>query len=56
MIEILKKEMMMKYEMNDLAKLYHFLGIEVYQEEEGIFCKDFLIKHVGLYVKYCVLN
>jgi hypothetical protein len=37
MIEDFRKEMMMRYEMNDLGLLHHFLGIEIYQEVDGVF-------------------
>ncbi|GAU28943.1 hypothetical protein TSUD_59560 [Trifolium subterraneum] len=37
MVENFKIEMMKKYEMNDLGLLHHFLGIEVYQDEYGVF-------------------
>lgn len=37
MIEEFKNEMLKKYEMSDLGLLRHFLGIEIYQEEEGVF-------------------
>lgn len=37
MVENFKIEMMKKYEMSDLGLLHHFLGIEVYQDEYGVF-------------------
>lgn len=37
MIEEFKKEMMKRYEMSDLGLLYHILGIEIYQDNGGVF-------------------
>lgn len=37
MLEDFKKEMMKMYEMSDLGLLHYFLGIEVLQDEHGIF-------------------
>ena len=37
MIEDFKSDMMKKYEMSDLGLLNYFLGIEIYQQEDGIF-------------------
>jgi transposase InsO family protein len=37
MIEEFKVEMMKRYEMSDLGLLHHFLGMEVYQDENGVF-------------------
>ena len=37
MIEDFKRDMMKKYEMSDLGFLHYFLGIEIYQNEEGVF-------------------
>ena len=37
LIEDFRKEMMMRYEMNDLGLLHHFLGIEIHQEGDGVF-------------------
>jgi len=36
LIEDFRKEMMMRYEMNDLGLLHHFLGIEIHQEDDGV--------------------
>ncbi|GJX42263.1 retrovirus-related pol polyprotein from transposon TNT 1-94 [Tanacetum coccineum] len=36
-IEDLKNEMMQKYEMSDLGLLNHFLEMEIYQDEGGVF-------------------
>jgi hypothetical protein len=37
MIEEFKKDMVNKYEMSDMGLLHYFLGIEVYQDKEGVF-------------------
>lgn len=37
MIEEFKNEMLKKYKMSDLGLLRHFLSIEIYQEEGGVF-------------------
>ncbi|KAK2969370.1 hypothetical protein RJ640_000642 [Escallonia rubra] len=37
MIKDFRKEMMKKYEMNDMGLLKHFLGMEVHQDDEGVF-------------------
>ncbi|KAG6486941.1 hypothetical protein ZIOFF_055522 [Zingiber officinale] len=37
MIEEFKDDMTQKYEMSDMGLLQHFLGMEIYQEEETIF-------------------
>lgn len=37
MIEEFRREMMMKYEMSDLGLLYYFLGMEIYQDDDGVF-------------------
>ena len=37
MIQEFKMEMMKKYEMSDLGLLHHFLGMEIYQDNEGVF-------------------
>jgi hypothetical protein len=37
MIEEFKNEMMKRYEMSDMGLLHHFLGIEIYQEKDGVF-------------------
>ncbi|CAL5391936.1 unnamed protein product [Camellia sinensis] len=37
LIEDFKREMMKKYEMSDLGLLHHFLGIEIYQNNGGVF-------------------
>ena len=43
LIEDFRKEMMMRYEMNDLGLLHHFLGIEIHQEGDGVFiCQNIL--------------
>lgn len=54
MIENFKIEMMKKYEMSDLGLLHHFLGIEVYQDEYGVFiCQkryaENILKKFGMY-------
>ena len=36
-IEDFKKDMMKKYEMSDLGLLHYFLGIEIYQDDYGVF-------------------
>ena len=37
----LKKGMMKRYEMNDVGLLYHFLGMENYQYDNGVFvCQE----------------
>ncbi|XP_050888690.1 secreted RxLR effector protein 161-like [Lathyrus oleraceus] len=46
--------MMKKYEMSDLGLLHHFLGIEVYQDEYGVFiCQkryaENILKKFGMY-------
>jgi len=37
LIEDFRKEMMMRYKMNDFGLLHHFLGIEIHQEDDGVF-------------------
>ena len=37
MIEEFRREMMMKYEMSDLGLLHYFLGMEIYQDDDGVF-------------------
>ena len=37
MISNFKDEMMKRYEMSDLGLLHHFLGIEIHQEDKGVF-------------------
>ena len=37
MVEKLRKEMMKKYGMDDIGLFRYFLGIKVYQEEDGVF-------------------
>ena len=37
MIEELKKKMKLEFEMTYMGTLYYFLGIEVKQQEDGIF-------------------
>ncbi|KAL3534236.1 hypothetical protein ACH5RR_002697 [Cinchona calisaya] len=37
MITKFKKDMMKKYEMNDMRLLHHFLGIEIDQNDDGVF-------------------
>ncbi|CAL5325451.1 unnamed protein product [Camellia sinensis] len=37
LIEDFKREMMKKYEMSDLGLLHHFLGIEIHQNNGGVF-------------------
>ncbi|KAK2981146.1 hypothetical protein RJ640_028512 [Escallonia rubra] len=37
MIKDFRKEMMKKYEMNDMGLLKHFLGMEIHQDDEGVF-------------------
>lgn len=37
MVEDFKNEMMKKYEMSDMGLLHYFLGIEIYQEKDGVF-------------------
>ncbi|KAK2398761.1 putative mitochondrial protein [Trifolium repens] len=54
MVENFKIEMMKKYEMSDLGLLHHFLGIEVYQDEYGVFiCQkryaENILKKFGMY-------
>uniref|UniRef100_A0A5B7B4M6 Retrovirus-related Pol polyprotein from transposon TNT 1-94 n=1 Tax=Davidia involucrata TaxID=16924 RepID=A0A5B7B4M6_DAVIN len=36
-IKEFKNEMMKRYEMSDMGLLHHFLGIEIYQNEDGVF-------------------
>ena len=36
-IEEFKMEMMKKYEMSDMGMLHYFLGIEIFQEDDGVF-------------------
>lgn len=36
-IEEFKKEMIKRYEMNDIGLVHHFLGIKVYQDDRGVF-------------------
>lgn len=54
MIEKFKIEMMKKYETSDIGLLHHFLGIEVYQDEYGVFiCQKRyagnILKKFGMY-------
>lgn len=37
MITDFKRDMMQRYELNDLGLLHHFLGIEVHQQDDGVF-------------------
>ena len=37
MIADFKKDMMKRYEMNDMGLLHHFLGMEIYQYDDGVF-------------------
>ena len=37
MIDDFKMEIMKKYEMSDLGLLHHFLGMEIYQDNNGVF-------------------
>ncbi|XP_041999860.1 uncharacterized mitochondrial protein AtMg00810-like [Salvia splendens] len=37
MIHDFKIEMMKRYEMSDMGLLHHFLGMEIYQENDGVF-------------------
>lgn len=37
LIEDFRKEMRMRYEMNSLGLLHHFLGIEIHQEDDRVF-------------------
>ena len=37
MIKEFKKDMMRRYEMSDMGLLHHFLGIEIYQQKDGVF-------------------
>jgi len=37
MIVDFKKDMMKRYEKNDMGLRHHFLGIEIYQKDHGIF-------------------
>lgn len=37
MIEEFRNDMMRRYEMSDMGLLNHFLGIEIYQVEDGVF-------------------
>ena len=47
MVEKFRKEMMKKYEMSDMRLLHYFLGIEVYQEENGVFiCQKRYVEHI----------
>ncbi|GJR92333.1 retrovirus-related pol polyprotein from transposon TNT 1-94 [Tanacetum coccineum] len=47
MIEDFKNEMMQKYEMSDLGLLNHFLGMEIYQDEGGVFiCQEKYVEKI----------
>ena len=47
MVEKFRNEMMKKYEMSDMGLLHYFLGIEVYQEEDGVFiCQKRYVEHI----------
>ncbi|GKB29356.1 retrovirus-related pol polyprotein from transposon TNT 1-94 [Tanacetum coccineum] len=47
MIEDFKNEMMQKYEMSDLGLLNHFLEMEIYQDEGGIFaCQEKYVEKI----------
>ncbi|GJS62129.1 retrovirus-related pol polyprotein from transposon TNT 1-94, partial [Tanacetum coccineum] len=47
MIEDFKNEMMQKYEMSDLGILNHFLGMEIYQDEDGVFiCQENYVEKI----------
>ncbi|KAJ4961692.1 hypothetical protein NE237_021602 [Protea cynaroides] len=37
MIQVFKQEMMMNYEISDMGLLHQFLGIEICQDEDGVF-------------------
>ncbi|RVW58020.1 Retrovirus-related Pol polyprotein from transposon RE1 [Vitis vinifera] len=50
MVEKFRNEMMKKYEMSDMGLLHYFLGIEVYQEEDGVFICQKRTRHIA--VKY----
>lgn len=49
-----RKELMMRYEMNGFGMLHHFLGIEIYPENDEVFiCQkkhaDKILKKFGLF-------
>ena len=47
MIEDFKNEMMQKYEMSDLGLLNHFLGMEIYQDDGGVFiCQEKYVEKI----------
>ncbi|GJY10315.1 retrovirus-related pol polyprotein from transposon TNT 1-94 [Tanacetum coccineum] len=47
MIKDFKNEMMQKYEMSGLGLLNHFLGIEIYQDEGGVFiCQEKYVEKI----------
>ncbi|GKD35292.1 retrovirus-related pol polyprotein from transposon TNT 1-94 [Tanacetum coccineum] len=47
MIEDFKNEMMQKYEMSDLGLLNHFLEMEIYQDEGGVFiCQEKYVEKI----------
>jgi hypothetical protein len=37
-IEEFMKEMIKRYEINEMGLLHHFLGIKVYQDDDDIIC------------------
>ena len=53
MMKEFKIEMMKRYEMSDLGLLHHFLGIEIHQEDDGVFicqrkCAEKILKKFGM--------
>ena len=53
-IEEFKMEIMKKYEMSDIRILHYFLGIEIFQEDDGVFiCQnkyaERILKKFGMY-------
>ncbi|XP_039145599.1 uncharacterized mitochondrial protein AtMg00810-like [Dioscorea cayenensis subsp. rotundata] len=53
MIEF-KRDMMKTYEMTDLGKLHYFLGLEVKQDDEGIFVSQ--AEYLEDLLKQCNMN
>ena len=46
-IEEFKMEMMKKYEMSDMGMLHYFLGIEIFQEDDGVFiCQKKYVENI----------
>lgn len=55
MIADFKKNMMKRYDMNDMDQLHYFLSMEIYQYDDGIFiCQKKFIKNI--FVKFGMVD